>query len=165
MGCELGWFITAKGQSVAKTPTAFVMPFPDSAKITKDTLTILKNPNTKKTTAQWEVFISDAKEEWEEFKARSPLGVVEEISSKDSEEVDNDSIGSTEGELFDGSYFSPDNFHWKAPIKDAPNLTLTPKEEGKARDVTKDMEELQAAVEDLTLLYASCSKTSRSDAM
>ncbi len=52
----------------------------------------------------------DAKGEWEEFKARSPLGAVEEMSSKDSEEADDNSIGSTEGELFDGSYFSPDNF-------------------------------------------------------
>jgi hypothetical protein len=65
---------------------------------------------SKKTTAQWEVFILDAKGEWEEFKARSPLGAVEEMSSKDSEEADDNSIGSTEGELFDGSYFSPDNF-------------------------------------------------------
>jgi hypothetical protein len=61
MGCEAGWFIAAKGQVGTKTPSAFVAPFLDSARITEDTLTIMSNLLTQKTTAEWEIFIEVAK--------------------------------------------------------------------------------------------------------
>ena len=73
MGCDAGWFIPAKEQSITRTPTTFVTPFLDASRIMKDTLAILKSSNTRKTTAEWEIFIADAKEEWEELKAKTPL--------------------------------------------------------------------------------------------
>ena len=70
------------------------------------------------------MFIADAKEEWEDFKSKSPLRAVEEISSKDSEDSEEGSVESTEGELFDGVYLLPEEFDWKAPIKKGPDFTM-----------------------------------------
>jgi hypothetical protein len=67
MGCEAGWFIAAKGQVVTKTPSAFVAPFLDSAKVTEDTLAFVSNALNCKTMVEWESFIEDAKAEWEDF--------------------------------------------------------------------------------------------------
>ncbi len=105
MGCDQGWFIATKSQVLTGKPTAFIAPFLDLAKITEDMLSILRNPLTRKTTAEWEVIIMEAQEEWEDYKTRHPLRMVEEQSS--GEEIDNESMGLTKGELFDGCYLSP----------------------------------------------------------
>ena len=165
MPCESGWFIPAKEQSVTRAPTAFVTPFLDSAKITKETLAILKSSEAKKTTAEWEAFISYAKEEWEDLKSKSPLRAVEEMSSKDSEESEEGSVESTEGELFDGVYLSPEEFGWKAPVKKGPDFTMLKSvDESGACDLDKDVDELQIAVGDLGELYPLISEESRDDA-
>jgi hypothetical protein len=144
MPCESGWVIPAKEQSVTRAPTAFVTPFLDSAKITKETLAILKSSEAKKTTAEWEAFISYAKEEWEDLKSKSPLRAVEEMLSKDSEESEEGSVESTEGELFDGVYLSPEELGWKAPVKKGPDFTMLKSvDESGARDLDKDVDELQ----------------------
>jgi hypothetical protein len=53
MGCNAGWIIATKSQVLTGKPTAFVAPFLDAAKIIEDTLSILKNPLTRKTMAEW----------------------------------------------------------------------------------------------------------------
>jgi hypothetical protein len=123
MGCNSGWFIAAKGQQGTQNPSAFITPFLDLAKMTKDTLTIVKGSDNKRTTAEWEVLIAAAQAEWEEFDAQRPLRAVMEQSS--GEEGHDESIGSTEGELFGGCYFSPENFGWKKAPKAPVPLKLT----------------------------------------
>ena len=79
------------------------------ARITEDTLSVLQDPITHKTTVEWETFIADAEEEWEEFVDRRPLGMVKEQSSGEEAE-DDDSFGSTEGNVFEGAYMIPEEF-------------------------------------------------------
>ena len=51
MGCERGWFIPSKSQVLIGGATAFIAPFLDAAKITDDSLAILKIPSYAK--LQW----------------------------------------------------------------------------------------------------------------
>jgi hypothetical protein len=102
MGCDGGWFIATKSQVLTGKPTAFIAPFLDSEKITEDMLSVLKNPRIRKTTAEWEVFILEAQEEWADFETERPLWMVEEQLSW--EEIEDESMGPTVGKLFDGCY-------------------------------------------------------------
>ncbi len=108
MGCNSGWFVASKGQQGTQNPSAFITPFLDLAKMTKDTLAIVKRLDNKRTSAEWEVFIAAAQVEWEEFDAQHPLRAVREQSS--GEEGDDKSNGSMEGKIFNGCYFSPEVF-------------------------------------------------------
>ena len=63
-----------------------------------------------------------AKEELVEFEVRRPLRMVKELSS--GEELDGESVESTEGELFGGCYFSPKEFERTAPLKDVRPFVL-----------------------------------------
>jgi hypothetical protein len=88
-----------------------------------------------------------AKKEWMEFDARRPLRMVKEQAS--GEELDNESV-STEGELFDGCYFSHEDFAWKAQIKEARPFNFAAAREGSKTKIEDGIKELQAAVEDLS---------------
>jgi hypothetical protein len=72
---------------------------------------LLKESSLRNTTGGWEGFIAEAKEEWAEFMARRPLGIMVEEQSSDEDR--DDEIGSVERDLFDGSPPSPDEFKWK----------------------------------------------------
>jgi hypothetical protein len=79
-------------------------------------------------------------------------------------EGDDKSIGSTEGKLFDGCYFSLEDFEWKkAPKAPVPlKLTRWEGEEAKGDTVIADkVKDLQAAVEDLHVIYGDVSKASQ----
>jgi len=142
MGCDAGWFIPSKLQTLRDKGAAFKTHFLDVTKITDDTLSVLQDTMMRKTTAEWEWFIAEAKVEWEEFVARHPLRAVEELSSGEKVE-DNDSIGSIVGNFM--VYLIPDEFTWREPLQRPPTLNL--KHTGSANE---DIEELQAIMEDLS---------------
>ena len=80
--------------------------------------------------------------EWEDFVARRPLRAVEELSS--GEELEgNDSIESIEGDFM--VYLTPDEFTWCEPLQRPPTLNIK-----RTGSVNKDIEELQAIMEDLS---------------
>jgi hypothetical protein len=165
MGCSGGWFIPGKSQVLINIPTAFTSPFLDVAKVTDKTLVSLKDSSLRNTTTGWEGFIAEAKEEWTEFVARQPLRIVEERSS---DEDGDDESGSVEGDLFDGSPPSLDEFKWKTAHKKLPKswsgLFMEARKSGtKTSTTAEDIEELQAAVEDLAEYYTSLSEASRAD--
>jgi hypothetical protein len=87
--------------------------------------------------------------------------MVKERSSS-GEELDDES-GSTKGDLFDGCYLSPEEFAWKTQIKEAHPFDFAALREGGVTKIEKDVEELQAAVKDLAVLYGSASKASQED--
>jgi hypothetical protein len=89
--------------------------------------------------------------------------MVEELSS--GEGLDNESVASTKGELFDGCYFSPKKFEWTAPLKDACPFVLAKAGEGVDSKIKDDIKVLQAAVEDLGTLYCLLAKASREDSL
>ncbi len=150
---------------MAGKPTAFIAPFLDLAKITEHMLSILRNPLTRKTTAEWEVFIMEAQEEWEDYETRRPQQMVEEQLS--GEEIDNESMGLTKGELFDGCYLSPKDFAWNEPTKEPhpPNISMALEGAKSDRRAEDDIPDLQAAVEDLAILYGAVPKASQENAM
>jgi hypothetical protein len=61
MGCDAGWFIPSKLQTLSDKVAAFKTHFLDAAKITDDTLSVLQDTMTRKTTAEWELFIAEAR--------------------------------------------------------------------------------------------------------
>ena len=103
------------------------------------------------------------KEEWVEFEAQHPLRMVEELLS--GEELDKESMESTEEELFDGCYFSPKEFEWTAALKDARPFVLAKAGEEVNTKLEDDIKELQAAVEDLGTLHGLLAKASREDSL
>jgi hypothetical protein len=86
--------------------------------------------------------------------------MVKEQSSR--EELDDES-GSTKGELFDGCYFSPKDLAWKAQIKEACPFDFAAAREGGKTKIEDGIEELQATVEDLAVLYGLVAKALRED--
>jgi hypothetical protein len=76
---------------------------------------------TQKTTAEWEIFIAEAKVEWEDFVARRPLRAVEELSSGEELE-DDDSFESIEGAFM--VYLTPDEFTWRETLQRPPTLNI-----------------------------------------
>jgi hypothetical protein len=158
MGCDEGWLIATKSQILTGKPTAFIAPSLDLAKIMEDMLSVLRNPLTRKTTAECEVFIMEAQEEWEDYRTPRPLRMVEEQLS--GKEIDNESMGSTKGELFHGCYLSPEDFTWKEPTNEPCPLNISKALEGAKsnRRAEDDIADLQAAVKDLALLNGAVAK-------
>jgi hypothetical protein len=165
MGCNGGWFIATKSQVLMGKPTAFIALFLDLAKITEDTLSALKKPLTRKTTVEWDVFVLEAQEEWADFETRHPLRIVEEQLS--GELIDDESMGLTKGELFDGCYLSPKDFAWKEPTKEPCPLNISKALEGAKSDrrAKDDITDLQVAVEDLAILYGAVPKALQENAV
>jgi len=158
MGCDAGWFIPSKLQTLSDKGATFKTRFLDAAKITEDTLSVLQDTMTRKTTAEWEIFIADAKVEWEDFVTRRPLRAVEELLSGEEVEDDN-SIESIKGNFM--VYLTPDKFTWREPLQRPTTLNLK-----RTGLVNEDIEELQAIMEDLstTGLFALSTKA-REDAV
>jgi hypothetical protein len=67
--------------------------------------------------------------------------------------------------LFEGCYFSPEEFEWTVPLKDARPFVLAKAGEGVDTKIENDIEELQAAVEDLGTLYGLLAKASWEDTL
>ena len=107
MGCDSGWFIASKSQTLSDMGAAFNTHILDAAKITVNTLHVLQDTMPRKKTAEWETIIAEAKVEWEDFVTRCPLRVVKELSSEE-ELDDDDSFESTEGNFM--GYLTPDTF-------------------------------------------------------
>ncbi len=93
-----------------------------------------------------------------DFKTRCPLRMVEEQLS--GEEIEDESMGSTEGELFDRCYLSPKEFAWKEPTKvPCPfNIFMALESSKSNRKAKNDIVDQQAAVEDLVVLYGAVAK-------
>ncbi len=111
------------------------------------------------------MFILEAQEEWADFETQRPLWMVKEQLF--GEEIDNESMGSTKGELFDMCYLSPKDFTWKEPAKELRPLNISKALEGtRSESMTEDdIAELQVAVEDLAILYGAVSKASRENTL
>ncbi len=78
-------------------PNAFVHPFLDAAKITKDTTMTLKS-GEHCTTAEWEEFIAQAQEEWEDLQLRR-LENIQKSLGDNKQDNNNDSTLLWEGDL------------------------------------------------------------------
>ena len=98
MGSTGGWFLVAKSNQI-KDPSAFVRPFLDVNKITKNIALILKNLLSQRTTAQWEVFIAEAQEEWEEEQVVGVLDDIHKDSESGEDSKDDRSEDMNEGDL------------------------------------------------------------------
>ena len=83
---------------------------------------------------------------------------MEELSS--GEEIDNESMGLTEGELFDRCYLSLEDVAWKEPAKEPCPLNISKALEGAKSDrrAKDDIAELQEVLEDLAILYGAVAK-------
>jgi hypothetical protein len=90
--------------------------------------------------------------------------VEEQLSG---EEIDDESMGSTEGKLFDGCYLSLEDFVWKEPTKEPCPLNISKALEGakSKRQAKDDIAELQAAVEDLAILNGAVAKALQENAV
>ena len=101
MGCQGGWFIPGK-PNLEGVPNAFVAPFLDASKITEDTAYDLQKKYTSRTTPEWERFILDAQEEWEELQARRLANIQESGDSDEQDDEDDDD----EETMWEGKPFS-----------------------------------------------------------
>jgi hypothetical protein len=59
--------MASKDQQGMGSPAAFITPYLDAAKVSEDVLHTLGDAFIRKTTKEWEGFIQDAQEEWEEL--------------------------------------------------------------------------------------------------
>jgi hypothetical protein len=143
MGCRDGWFITGKTDLMGQL-NLFVYPFLDASRITEDTFLSLKSYSECRTMEEWEDFIFEAQEEWEELQART-LENIKEVHNDDAQEnEDNDQL-MEEGDLI--LLKPPETFEWAnkvnvAGIKD--NL-----DKGDSKNTAEAVKELQAAIGDL----------------
>ena len=144
-----------KSQVLTGKPVVFVTLFLDSSKITEDTLCVLRDPLTRKTMAEWELFILDAQEEWIEFEACRPLRAMAEQSSSQEED-----LSSNDDDIDLG--VTPKAFMFKKPLK-LPVIKIR-KDNGPETTPAKDIEELQAAVVDLATLFTRAATDSRDNA-
>ncbi len=158
MGCDSGWFIASKSQALSDKAAAVKTHFLDAAKITDDTLSVLQDTMTRKTTAEWETFIAEANVEWEGFVTRRPFCVVEELSLEEELE-DNDSFESTEGNFI--GYLILNTFEWRETLQKPPSLNIK-----HSSNINEDIEDLHAIMEDLstTVPFALSTKV-REDAV
>ena len=162
MGSTGGWFLAAKSNQM-KDPSAFVRPLLDANKITKNTALILKNPLSQRTTAQWEVFIAEAQEEWEEEQAVGVLDNISEDSGSDEDSKDDRSEDMNEGDLH--LVHPPVAFAWAYKLKSGDTSLKDKLEAGTPSDTKKAVEELHAAVGDLEGMVEKAPEGSRQDCL
>ncbi len=108
MTAQGGWFIPGK-PNLEGTPNAFVAPFLDASKITEDTSYDLVKSFTSRTTPDWERFIFDSQEEWEDLQACKLAKIQESGDSDDQDDDDKDDDAMWEGKL---KLTSP-HHHWR----------------------------------------------------
>jgi hypothetical protein len=96
IGCKGGWFLAGKSNQVGQ-PNAIVRPFLDASKITEDAMMTLKS-GERRTTAEWEEFIGEAQEEWEEVQLWT-LENNQESLGDDEQDDDKDESLMWEGDL------------------------------------------------------------------
>jgi hypothetical protein len=144
MGTKGGWFIPGKS-NLSGQPNAFVQPFLDALKITKDRVWTLKNLVERRTTDQWEEYISKAQEEREEVQARI-LDNIQEGSLADDDVDDDDS----DAQLIEGGNLCltnpPETFTWAKDLEGFEAVLKGTLEKLTCKDSTEAVEALQAAV-------------------
>jgi hypothetical protein len=161
MGCNAGWFLASKSQPLTGTLTAFITPFLDASKITEDTREVLTNTLDHKTTKEWEEFIAEANEEWEEVQAQCPLeGLEEQLSGA----LGDEDSATAEGDL--ELLCTPNEFVWREDLKPEP-IKLKAKDLAipKTSTLEEDVEDLQAAFKDLSRMVVDAMQGLQDDAM
>jgi hypothetical protein len=143
MGCKDGWFITGKTDLTGQ-PHLFVYPFLDASKITEDTFLSLKSYSERRTTEEWEDFIFEAQEEWEELQARTLENIQEGHNDDDQEDEDDDQL-MEEGDLI--LLKPPKTFEWANEVNVAGIKNNLDK--GDSKNMAEAVKELQAAIGDL----------------
>ena len=160
MGAQGGWFIPGK-PNLEGTPNAFVAPFLDASKITEDTSYDLAKSLTSRTTPEWESFILDTQEEWEELQARKLANIQESGDCNDQEDNDEDSGTMWEGKLTLTS--PPSDFAWSEDLVTT-GVAGALLDKGTSKDMDKAIKNLQAAFEDIDELVAESQAAARNDA-
>jgi hypothetical protein len=160
MGAQGGWFIPGK-PNLEGTPNAFVAPFLDASKITEDTSYDLAKALTSRTTPEWERFILDTQEEWEELQVRKLANIQESGDSDDQEDDDEDSGTMWEGKLTLTS--PPSDFAWSEDLVTT-GVASALLDKGTAKDMDEAVKNLQAAFEDIDELVAESRAAARNDA-
>jgi hypothetical protein len=160
MEAQGGWFIPGK-PNLEGTPNAFVAPFLDASKITEDTSYDLAKALTSRTTPEWERFILDTQEEWEELQVRKLANIQESGDSDDQEDDDEDSGTMWEGKLTLTS--PPSDFAWSEDLVTT-GVASALLDKGTAKDMDEAVKNLQAAFEDIDELVAESRAAARNDA-
>jgi hypothetical protein len=159
MGTKGGWFLAAKSNLMGQ-PSVFVWPFLDALKLTKDAALTLKNAlMDRQTTAEWEEFIFEAQEEWEEVEAHT-LENIQEVGDND---VDNASDNQVEGDLVLSS--PPSAFMWQEELNDVEGAIKAKLDDMNPKNAKEAVEELQAAFGDLEGMVVEARQGSHNNAM
>jgi hypothetical protein len=145
MGNKGGWFLAGKGNLVGQ-PSAFVWPFSDALKITKNMALTLKSALVDwRTTAEWEDFIFKAQEEWDSVEAQTLENIQE--GSLGDEDVDDNSDDLIEGDLALST--PPKIFKWTNKLEGLDGTLKTKLDEMNPKNTKEAVEELQVAFGDL----------------
>jgi hypothetical protein len=160
MSTQGGWFIPGK-PNLEGSPNAFLAPFLDDSKITEDTSYDLVKAFTSRTTPEWERFILESQEEWEELQARK-LANIQESGDSDAQDDDDEDDGTLwEGKLKLTSL--PSEFEWAEDLVTT-GVASTLLDKGTTKDMDEAIKNLQAAFEDIDEVVADTRSGARNDA-
>ncbi len=161
MSTKGGWFLAGKG-NLAGQPSAFVWPFLDALKITKNTALTLKNALVnRRTTAEWEDFIFEAQEEWDSMEAQMLENIQE--GSLGGDDVDDDSDDLIKGDLALSA--PPKIFEWTNELEGLDGTLKTKLDEMNPKNTKEAVEELQVAFGDLEGMVVDARRSSRDNAI
>jgi hypothetical protein len=159
MGTKGGWFLVVKSNLMSQ-PSAFIWPFLDAFKLTEDVTLTLKNASMdRQTMAEWEEFIFEAQEEWEEVEAHT-LENIQEVGDDNVDDASNDQV---EGDLVLSS--PPSAFMWQEELDDVESAIKAKLDDMNPKNAKEAVEELQAAFGDLEGMVVKARQGSRNDAM
>jgi hypothetical protein len=158
-GSKDGWFISGKSNLTGQ-PNCFIYLFLDASKITEDTALSLKSYSEWRMMAEWEEFIFEVQEEWEELQARAMLENIQEGHGDDNQDDDNEDLFMCEGNLILSKPL--DVFVWSNEIDEA--VIKEKLDEGDPKNMQNGVEELQAAIGDLEGMMVEARRDSRHNA-
>ncbi len=153
------WFILGKSNLTGQ-PNCFIYPFLDTAKITENTTLSLKSYSEWWMAAEWEEFIFEVQEEWEELQAHAMLENIQEGHGDGDQDNDNKDLFMCEGNLIVSK--PPDVFVLLNKINKA--VIKEKLDEGDPKNTQGVVEELQVAIEDLEGMVVEARWDSRHNA-
>ena len=162
MGGKGGWFLAGKSTQAGQ-PNAFTFPFLDGFKITENTSSILNNPLERCTTVEWEHFIIEAQEEWEEVQAYMLENIQEDPKDVDFDD-DDDTVYFKEDFALSNP---PEKFRWnhELPEPTAAGTLKSKLDVGDQKNAKETIESLQAAFGNLEGMVLDMCVDARSDAL
>ena len=147
-------------------PTVFIHPFLDVNKITQETEELLLEMN-KRTSNDWERFIANSQEEWEDLESRGLGNIQEGVGVDEDDDVDDEDSEESKYEMCEGSLHlrkPPTIFIWEKELTDE-RVLKTELDRGSPKDAQEAVEERLAAFEDLKGLVVDSRLNSRKDAL